>query len=648
MLAALIAGSSQSASWATETGPVVDDWTHHRLVFSNPGTLSDAIRRGHVSEWLRVTNDPRFKLQQLKRQAALEGRARFDERLKGLEERGRFNGEPPHHERPMPHEPTADLPRGSMSAEEVEEILGVPAPRVEPRRHEMHPNASGTLQTDWSEDMGSSVSEPIGIFPAKFSFSLTTANCGDATQPDFVVYSTSSPGEPGTTTGQATIIAYDNLYTNGCSGTPPSVYWAYNTGTGSTVTTSPILSLDGTQVAFAQSNGTSASLVILKWAASTMETASGPDTLSPTPASSYFGCMAPCMTTISFSGGANDSASSPYYDYTPGSDTLYIGDDGGKLHKFTGVFSGTPGEVTTSPWPVSVSTEQLGGPILDSATGNIFVGDYSPDFISGSTSSPCGLASCGKIYSVTASSGTVAGTSGTLDSQFGMVDSPLVDETAGMLYAFAGADTSTSCGGPCSAVYQLATSFTGSGGKGTEAQVGAGFLWLLSGSFDNTYFTSANPGSPTGYIYVSGNTGLANNTLYQVSITSNVMSTTTVAGPELADNFTAPQTPVAQFGFGVTEIANGTHDYIFVSVLNYGFPSGCGGTGCVIGYDVASGTISSSTTPTFALPEANGTSGIIIDNTASLSGAGNTYFTPLGNQACDSGSGGCAIQTSQQ
>jgi hypothetical protein len=644
MLAAMLCVTDAGVSRAAGAeGPVVDDWTHHRLVFSDPGTLSDAIRGGRVGEWLHVMNDPRFALQQRKRRAALEGGPRFDEWMKELGQRERLDHEQ-HHE-PKPNEPRANLPRGSISAAEVERVLGVPAAPREENRPRHHPEASGALHTDWSEDMGNNATVGIGNFPAKFSFSLSTANCGSATNPDFVVYNTGVQGEPGPTTGQATVIAYDNLY-SGCSGTAPVVYWAYNTGTGSTVSNSVILSLDGTQVAFAQSNGTSATLVILKWLASTSETASSPDTLLPTPASMYRTCSAPCMTTIAFGNGANDSASSAYYDYTTGSDTLYIGDDSGKLHKFTGVFAGTPTEVTSSPWPVTVSSQALSSPILDGATGRIFVGDYSPDFFTNSLGSPCGTIGCGKIYSVMVSNGSLVGTSGTLDSQFGVVDSPLVDETAGMLYAFAGADVSSSCGGPCSAVYQLAAGFAS--GKGTEAQLGAGIAWLLSGSFDNAYFSSANPGSPTGHIYVSGDTGLVNNTLYQVTITSNGLSTTAVAGPELADNYTASGN--GQFGFGVTEIASGGHDFIFVSVQNYGLPSGCAGGGCVIGYDV-SGTFGTSMTPAFATPEAGGTSGIIVDNTSSFSGASQIYFTPLSNQSCAgppaAGTGGCAIQTSQ-
>ncbi len=52
-----------------------DDWSHHHLVFSNPGTEEQAIKEGRYDEWLRVVNDPRYIMQQLKRRAPAQGPA---------------------------------------------------------------------------------------------------------------------------------------------------------------------------------------------------------------------------------------------------------------------------------------------------------------------------------------------------------------------------------------------------------------------------------------------------------------------------------------------------------------------------------------------------------------------------------------------
>ncbi len=179
--------------------------------------------------------------------------------------------------------------------------------------------------------------------------------------------------------------------------------------------------------------------------------------------------------------------------------------------------------------------------------------------------------------------------------------------------------------------------------------MGAGFEFLLSGTFDNAYFTSTNGSSPSGNLYVVGNTGTANNTLYQIPISANAIGTPK-AGPALSTNFS---NGFFAAGLQLTEVFTGSKDYIFTSVLSFGAPASCtsGSTnGCVMGFDVTSGSISGSTTPTGATTEAQGTSGITIDNivTSAPAGASNIYYTPLGNQACGAGgTGGCAIQISQ-
>lgn len=628
MLACVISSSGAGPPATSAAHTVIEDWSHHHLVFSSPGEMEEAFRNGNLDRWLKITNDARYRLQQLKRQAAAKQTLEIAPQDSESSPPEETEGDPPRDF--FAHTPSEQLPRGLIRV--PQDAAGVEVPSYPGAIRQKR--VGGALHSDWSEDMGSGASAGLGVFPAKFSFSVATTNCGSAAQPDFVVYNTNLAGS----SGQASIIAYDNLY-QGCGGQVPSVYWAYNTG--GAIATSVVLSLDGSQIAFAQSTSGAASLVILKWAASTSESASSPMTLTST--SSYRNCSAPCMTSIAFSGGANDSGSSPFYDYTPGSDTLYIGDDSGMLHKFTGIFSGTPTEVTSGQWPVSVSTQPLGGPVFDNVSGNIFVGDYLPV----SSSSTCEMSGCGFLYSVTAS-GAIAGKSSLLDYQFGVVDSPLVDSSAQTVYAFVGADGSRACSSSqqCAGVFQFPTSFTSGGG--TEATVGPGFDFLMSGSFDNKYFTSSS-GVPTGHLYAVGNTGLANNTLYQIAINSNVLSTSAVVGPELANNFA---NSYISPGLPITEIANGGHDYLFVSVLYFGLFTNCDdnrGNGCVLVFDVASGTINASTTPVTATAEAGGTSGIVIDNTSSFSGASNIYFTTLGNQACPTPgtTGGCAIQLSQ-
>jgi hypothetical protein len=649
------------AAWCTQISsgqqpPVVrmgapDDWTHHHLIFSNPGTAVEAMQRGDYFRWVKVVNDPRFILQQAKRSAAARSRANYNwASLSSATTVTKIDASEPETVRGAAPVSEENLRRGLSRAPASTGIVGGFGAGAGSPRASAWPRRGGhAIHSDWSMNMGSNATSGLGMFPAKYSFDTTSANCASAVAPDFVVYNTSVT--PSGT--QPSVIAYDNLY-SGCTGTAPTTYWAYNTG--GTIATSVVLSFDGTQVAFAQSSSTgAASLVLLKWKANNGTAGTPVTPTAQSPASNYRGCTAPCSLTIAFSGGANDSASSVFVDY--GTDSLYVGDDSGKLHKFTGVFTGaTPAEVTTGGWPVTLSTSPLAEPVYDSTSGNVFVGDY----LSNSSRSNCASATtpCGFLYSVNATSAAVV-KSARLDFTFGINDAPLVDSNAQMIYTFVGADSHSSsstnpCGAPhfssCAGVFQMPTSFA-SGGSGTETTVGAGFEFLMSGMADNIYFNSANGASPTGHLYVVGNTGSGNNTLYQISINSNVMSATATAGPVLSSNFT---NRIFAAGLQVTENFTGTNDYIFVSVLTYGGPSGCGtaslANGCVMGFDVTSGTISGSTAVTGATAETGGTSGIVIDNTASSpSGASNIYYTPLANQLCSTSAttGGCAIQISQ-
>ena len=71
--------SGQEAAKASpQGGSVVDDWSHHHVVFSNPGTREEAQKNGTLENWQAVTNSPRFKMQQLRRDAAARGLATGD------------------------------------------------------------------------------------------------------------------------------------------------------------------------------------------------------------------------------------------------------------------------------------------------------------------------------------------------------------------------------------------------------------------------------------------------------------------------------------------------------------------------------------------------------------------------------------------
>ncbi|MGA8646086.1 MAG: hypothetical protein WB628_04530, partial [Candidatus Sulfotelmatobacter sp.] len=176
----------------------------------------------------------------------------------------------------------------SAPAAETGRVL---APEVRAHRHGGS-NNSGL----WSENMGTGATIGAGNYPAKYSLTTTSANCSN----DFVVYPT---GLAGSNT-QASIVAYTNLY-SGCGGTVPSVYWAYYIGAGNTIRSSPVFSLDGTQIAFMQRNTSEeALLVLLKWKASTTESVGNPDSVGLT--GTYAACShPPCRAELNLIDGVS-------------------------------------------------------------------------------------------------------------------------------------------------------------------------------------------------------------------------------------------------------------------------------------------------------------------------------------------------------
>ena len=347
---------------------------------------------------------------------------------------------------------------------------------------------------------------------------------------DFVIYPTGQAGA----TAQATILAYYNLYSE-CGGTVPEVDWQYNTGTGSTVSLAPAFSLDGSQVAFIQSNGTSASLVLLRYKLTTTGSGTLSTLTSQSTAAAYYnsgtGCTTPCMYTIALNGTPNDTWSDPYYDY--GTDTLFVGDPSESSTNSPPCLEALLRRLTSGGWPAQMERgattddNQMASPVYDPNSGYVFVGSTT------SVSATTG----GYFYAVNASTGAIKGYSSTqLDKEYGIRDAPLLDPVAEKAYVFAGYNA-----GDDSAVYQFsATGFSGSTAPLATASLGTGAdsdqAYIFAGTFDNTYYTSSSGSSPTGYLYVCG-TGLAD-TLDRITITAGTMSTTPTTGPTLDNSGT--------------------------------------------------------------------------------------------------------------
>ena len=435
------------------------------------------------------------------------------------------------------------------------------------------PRASGKhfpMRRDWSKDLGSLGTVGAGVFPGKFSFDSETADCAK----DFVVFGT---GLEGSST-QATIVAYNNLY-SGCGGTVPSVYWAYNTS--GRAVTSPVISLDGKQVAFVETHtNNTAELIIVKWQAAPSSSVSSPAGI-PSAALNFYhnpACL-PCYAAVSVrdtSSAINDTTSSVFYDYS--NDIAWVGAGTGadSLLKFMNVFSGgAPAEVATGGFPSQVSTAGfLSSPVFDHHSGNVFIGD-----------------SAGFLYSVNSTNGAVT-KSGHLDFGAGIVETPIVDLTNGLVYVFASSDGSTGVCDPtaaCAAVYQLSTTF-GAGDTGSKVLVGKSVVVgsptppnpMYSGGFDNAYYSSVDG---TGNLYVCGNTG-AEPTLYQIPITAGAFPITLIGSPILpalgSNGSNAACSPVSDIANPNT--LGGPSERLFVSVQDNGINNSCLAGGCLFNF----------------------------------------------------------------
>ena len=586
---------------------------------------------------------------------------------------------------------------------------------------------------------------------------------------------TGAAGNGAGTGGQPTLIAFNQLYNGTCTAGQtvagyPNVYWSYNTGTGASVITSPVISYydGGKQVAFVQSTAGVASLVLLKWSSASPGTAGAPTAPTAQTLANYRACTAPCMTTIALNGGANDTTSSPYVDYA--GDVVWVGDDNGKLHKITGAFAGTPAEVvgggfpalvgdgdhetwvgtftgtgpTTSGQTVNVNaqvlttstanntfpnfrvnvgatngakqagdatnlaadannysistgisavaagstvtftnnasgdvsntlvaegagaldvanfaivnTQQgtpnnaLSSPVYDGNTGMVFVGTDS-----GVNASATG----GQLVKVNASTGAITRSAQIAAiNTVGVLGSPILDSSAARVYVTVFADVlaSGTCGPggtgsafPCHGLFQFDTAFT-AGTSGTETRIGHGLTGSptrtqYAGTFDDAYLTNA---SPTGAFYICGSDATTTSTvaMWKIPINNNVMGTpvqgTTVAsGGGAAEGSCAP----------VSEVKNGSHDYLFFSIENFANDNGnvCGSgnstDACVYMLDLSnlgSPSVSEQWTFSFTANQTvaggtlvvNGVTFTANASTTSCTTAGGT-FSIGGNQAAD-------------
>ena len=613
----------------------VSDWSHHHLIYSQPSSW--------VSAWY-AQQEPRYWQQKIRRGEMNERRAAQE--IGEARESRRW-------ERSIDDGPGADWARDPFR------FRGPTPPGWG-----IHPREA-TFERDWGMSLGAggSTGVPVSgttwfpVYPAKFSFDPTaTPDCTN----DFVVFPTNLAGA---SAGQASIVAYNKLYTNTtgtgfcATATGPAVYWSYNTNlnaaggkTTGTIATSPILSADGTKVAFIENNGGAGAILhLLKWKAG--DGGAIGTAINPTTTTAWTSCPATgaCMISITFANASADTGSSPFYDYRH--DALYVGDDAGALHKFANVFGiavATPSEVTASPWPFDVDGAfALNSPVLDGTSGNIFVDDLNGTLsYVRETFSTVGTCKSGSPPCI--------GSTTVVPSQIhSLIDPPIVDSSTQKVFVFYANYDGTSM-----AVVQSDTALSAKVAATTGSKLNQ--RHMHAGAFDNTYLSGTGN---TGRLYVCGGSATGQPTLMRIGFNNTAatfpnatgtMNTTVDATPTLqvVSSLNAVDCgPLTEF-FNTNAATN--QDQLFFGVAADGAGAACSATvGCVMSVNITSTpatlTIGSS------IAEITGPSGIIVDNnanTTSFPQASSLYFSNQGNSTAATTCGGttgvgCAVKVTQ-
>jgi hypothetical protein len=605
------AASAQSSS---ERISIVSDWSDRHVVFSLPDSFETA--------W-RLRTESRFWLQALRRNARGLGRVEESE-----DQRNDLN----------------EFEWGQKKSRKA-------------------------FHKDWGQSLGANGSTgaplagvnwyPVG--PAKYTFDINAApDCNR----DYVIFPTNLAG---VTAGQASVIAYRNLYAGAgssfCGVANPMVYWSYNTNfdhvgtaTNGAVQTSPVISLDGTKVAFVETrtaaNG-GAILHLLKWHAldgGAINTAAAPTTATAWTADGLAGhcpVAGACMISIVLNGAQADTASSAFYDYAR--DAIYVGDDNGVLHKIInafGVAGATPSEITSGNWPIIVDAGRiLTSPTLDSVSGNIFTGD------SGGR-----LSYVRETFSTTgtcaAGSPPCLGSTDINPAVHVIADAPIVDSATEKVFVFFGNN------GTSAAVIQsdvtLSASVTATLGTGTGHH-------LHSGAFDNTYIMG---NGSVGSLYMCGSSPTSAPTIQRIGFTnSGRIPPSPFANPvgtmnAAVDAATLTVATGSAECAPVTELYNAnapaaSRDQIFFGVQTLGSGTSCGGAGCVMSVNVTGTPANLAIANSIA--EINGPSGIIVDNDANTAlspQSSSLYFSSQGNSTAGVRCGvtvgvGCAVKVTQ-
>ena len=558
------------------------DWSNRHVIYT---------RNGSAEDMLKVRDDPRFQSSVIQRYLREHGTG-FSE--SGFRESG-LEALPPWD--PIAYDPASVLIN------------------QRPKR-------------DWSVSLGPTAGMAIGESPAVHTASYTSPSCSD-----FIVYTINATPSA----AQANLIGFTNLYTDGagtgyCSGlTGPSVLFAYDIGSGASPL-SPVLSLDGTRVAWIENRTATASyLHITIWVANQGESATFPTT----PVGSFVnGVCNPIgtscdeaieYTNATYSGCptayvAGNGHSDLYVDYN--TDTAFISANNGLLYHLKNIFSTTITPSIDFCVPVNTSFETtpssaMSGPVYDSVNNEVYITDsekiYAYNVI---TAAPAGF--------TLAASYTYGNSGSNYNYQTG--PGPVVDVFNGYVYVFSTYDAAGE-----TSVTQLPTSLATAapvelGPKSTNVNP-----LLFYGTFDNNYFTYG-PESALSTLYSCGTDSTTKTAQDLFSISFNASTGVVNSTPAMSYNTHVNPGGNAGLCSPLTEFYDGTNDRLFVGVGEAGATTG---SNVVTMWNINNQLTNTSgpggTLPTYtaeATGYEGGTSSMAADNNASgTAQAENIYFS---------------------
>ena len=586
---------------------IPQDWSTQHVIYT---------RNGSAEDMLQVRDDPRF-LNNILLHYTREHRNQTGQPAAGLNEAELDeNGL-------REDSSDADSPEFQWQAPlEIGEFRPIPRPR------------SKHSKVDWSVSLGPTAGMAIGESPAVYTYNYATPSCSD-----FAVYTiNAAPSTPTTAPGQANLVGLTNLYTNGadtgyCSGTGPSFLFSYAIGTGGSPL-SPVLSLDGTRVAWIENRTATASyLHVTIWVANQGISATDPVAVTGTfsngactPAGSscddaieYTAATHPgCPTAYTAGNGHSDL----YVDYP--SDTGFISANNGLLYHITNIFSTTSAPSIDFCIPVNATFEgapssAMSGPVYDPLLNEVFITDSEKIY----------------AYTVNASAPTpnfalaASYTYGNAGSNYNYQTGPgpLLDAFNGYLYVFSTYDAAGK-----TSVTQLPTSLaTGAPVELGNRSTNTNHL-LFYGAFDNNYYNNG-PKSAASTLYSCGTDSTTTTAQDLFAISFNATTGVVNGTPAMSYNKNVNPTGTNGLCSPITEFYDGSSDRIFVGM---GMPGAASGSNVVTMWNVTNQLTNTSgtggTMPTYTATTnetyLGGTSGIAADNNASgTAQAESIYFS---------------------